>query len=32
MFTAIQHLILDPAVLRKPSMVLKVLRTARHVT
>jgi 2-polyprenyl-6-methoxyphenol hydroxylase-like FAD-dependent oxidoreductase len=29
-FNAVQHLVLDPAVLRKPAMVVKVLRTARR--
>jgi 2-polyprenyl-6-methoxyphenol hydroxylase-like FAD-dependent oxidoreductase len=29
-FTQVQHLILDPAVLRKPSMILKVLRSSRR--
>jgi 2-polyprenyl-6-methoxyphenol hydroxylase-like FAD-dependent oxidoreductase len=30
-FTSVQHLIVDPAALRKPRMVLDVLRTARRV-
>src|SRR3989440_4482040 len=29
-FMSVQHLVLDPAVLRRPSMVLKVLRAARR--
>lgn len=29
-FTSVQHLILDPAALRKPAMVVRVLRAARR--
>jgi 2-polyprenyl-6-methoxyphenol hydroxylase-like FAD-dependent oxidoreductase len=29
-FTLVQHLVLDPGVLRKPSMILRVLRSSRR--